>query len=135
MQAAVRPPFAAGVALVGASVIAASAVTPLPEIHLPDVNLPAIHVADVNLAAVANPLEVYAQVFQTALANVDTLVENTVPGQLLNQLLANQVSSAATLLSGLQTAGGNILAATALRCPRCWRPQSASSPQATSRAR
>ena len=75
MQAAAvrRPHFAAGVAFVGASVIAAAAVTPMPEIHLPDVQLPSIHAADVNLAALANPLEVYAQVFQTALTNTNTL--------------------------------------------------------------
>jgi len=113
MQAAAvrRPHFAAGVAFVGASVIAAAAVTPMPEIHLPDVSLPSIHAAEVNLAALANPLEVYAQVFQTALANTNTLVQNTVPGQLLNQILQNQVSSAATLLGGLSTAGGGIAAA------------------------
>ena len=112
MQAAVRRPHvAAGVAFVGASVIAAAAVTPMPEIHLPDVQLPSIHVAEVNLAALANPLEVYAQVFQTALTNTNTLIENTVPGQLLNQILQNQVGSAATLLSGLSTAGGGIAAA------------------------
>ncbi|OPX11359.1 hypothetical protein [Mycobacterium sp. AT1] len=112
MQAAVRRPhFAAGVALVGASVIAAAAVTPMPEIHLPDVSLPSIHAAEVDLAALANPLEVYAQVFQTALANTNTLIQNTVPGQLLNQILQNQVSSAATLLNGLSTTGGGIAAA------------------------
>ena len=112
MQAAVRRPhFAAGVAFVGASVIAAAAVTPMPEIHLPDVQLPSIHVAEVNLAALANPIDLYAQVFQTALTNTNTLIENTVPGQLLNQILQNQVRSAASLLSGLSTAGGGIAAA------------------------
>jgi hypothetical protein len=112
MQAAVRRPhFAAGVAFVGASVIAAAAVTPMPEIHLPDVQLPSIHVADVDLAALANPIELYTQVFQTALANTNTLIENTVPGQLLNQILQNQVRSGAALLSGLSTAGGGIAAA------------------------
>src|SRR6478609_4209125 len=118
MQAAVRPPFAAGVALVGASVIAASAIAPLPEVHLPHVHLPAIHMADVNLAAAVNPLEVYAQVFQSALANVGTLAENAVPGQLLQQLLANQLSSAATLGSALQTTGGNIAGAITTQVPQ-----------------
>lgn len=112
MQAAVRRPhFAAGVAFVGASVIAAAAVTPMPEIHLPDVQLPSIHVAEVDLAALANPIDLYAKVFQTALANTNTLIENTVPGQLLNQILQNQVRSGAALLSGLSTAGGGIAAA------------------------
>ena len=118
MQAAVRPPFAAGVALVGASVIAASAIAPLTEVHLPHVHLPAIHMADVNLAAAVNPLEMYAQVFQNALANVGTLAENAVPGQLLQQLLANQLSSAATLGSALQTTGGNILGAITTQVPQ-----------------
>ncbi|TPG34889.1 hypothetical protein [Mycolicibacterium hodleri] len=114
MQVAVRRPhFATGVALVGASVIAASAVTPIPDIHLPEIQLPSIHVADVRLAALANPLDTYAQVFHTALAGANTLIENTVPGQLLAQLLANQLSSGATLLNGLASTAGGVAAATA----------------------
>ncbi|MEU0498485.1 hypothetical protein [Mycobacterium sp. NPDC006124] len=113
MQAAVRRPnLSAGVALVGASVIAAAAaVTPMPEIHLPDIALPSVHATTVDLAALANPLDAYAQVFQTALANTNTLVQNTIPGQLLNQILQNQVGSAASLLNGLSSAGGGIAAA------------------------
>ena len=114
MQVAVRRPhFATGVALVGASVIAASTVTPIPDIHLPEIQFPSIHVADVRLAALANPLDTYAQVFHTALAGANTLIENTVPGQLLSQLLANQLSSGATLLNGLASTAGGVAAATA----------------------
>jgi hypothetical protein len=106
--AARRPYLAAGVALVGASVIAASSVSPLPDVHLPEVHLPAISAAKVNLAALANPLEVYAQVFQTALANLGQLADDAVPGQLLHQIVANQLSSAGTLGAGLATTGQDI---------------------------
>lgn len=114
MQVAVRPSFtAAGVALVGASVFAASAISPMPDIHLPSVSLPAMHSVEVGLAALANPLETYAKVFQDAVANVNTLAANTVPFQVLNQIIANQIASATTLVDGLQTTGGAIADAVA----------------------
>jgi hypothetical protein len=107
--AARRPSFAAGVALVGASAIIASAVTPTPDIHLPNIEIPAaVHAANVQLAALANPLEVYAKVFQTAFDNINTLAQNTVPGQLLGQLITNQITSGTALFNGLATAGGGI---------------------------
>ena len=73
MQVASRPRFAAGVALVGASVVVASTVSPVRDIHLPDIHLPAIRTAEINLAAAVNPLEVYVQVLQNAVAGADTL--------------------------------------------------------------
>jgi hypothetical protein len=118
MQVAVRPHVTAGVALVGASLIAASTISPTPDIHLPEVHLPAIHTANVHLAALVNPLEVYAQVFQDALANAGTLAENALPGQLLKQLIANQVSSAATLAAALQTTGGDVATALTTQVPQ-----------------
>ncbi|WP_029113607.1 hypothetical protein [Mycobacterium sp. URHB0044] len=118
MQVAVRPHVTAGVALVGASLIAASTISPMPDIHLPEVHLPAIHTANVHLAALVNPLEVYAQVFQDALANAGTLADNALPGQLLKQLIANQVSSAATLAAAVQTTGGDIATALTTQVPQ-----------------
>lgn len=104
MQVAARPRFAAGVALVGASLVVASTVTPVPDIHLPDVHLPAIRTAEVHLAAAVNPLELYSQVLQTALANVGTLAENAQPGVLIKQLLANGLNTVTTVGGGVATA-------------------------------
>jgi hypothetical protein len=104
MQVAARPRFAAGVALVGASLVVASTVTPVPDIHLPDVHLPAIRTAEVDLAAAVNPLELYSQVLQSALANVSTLAENAEPGVLIKQLLANALNTATTVGGGVASA-------------------------------
>ena len=73
--------------------------------HLPAVQLPSVHVADVSPAALTSPLEVYGQIFQDALASVGTLAENTRPGQVLEQFLANQISSAGALAGGLLDTG------------------------------
>lgn len=104
MQVAVRPRLTAGVALVGASLFVASTVTPVPDIHLPDMHLPALRTAEVGLAAAVNPLEVYAQVLQTALANAGALAANAKPGQVLEQLLANGLNNATTVGGGLASA-------------------------------
>lgn len=104
MQVAVRPRLTAGVALVGASLVVASTVAPVPDIHLPDMHLPALRTAEVGLAAAVNPLEVYAQVLQTALANAGALAANAKPGQVLEQLLANGLNNVTTVGGGLATA-------------------------------
>lgn len=104
MQVAVRPRLTAGVALVGASLVVASTVAPVPDIHLPEMHLPALRTAEVGLAAAVNPLEVYAQVLQTALANAGALAANAKPGQVLEQLLANGLANVTTVGGGLATA-------------------------------
>jgi hypothetical protein len=104
MQVASRPRFTTGAALVGASLVVASTVSPAPDIHLPDLHLPAIRTAEVDLAAAVNPLEIYSQVLQSALANVGTLAENAQPGVLLNQLLANGLNTVTTVGGGVATA-------------------------------
>jgi hypothetical protein len=104
MQVAVRPRLTAGVALVGASLVVASTVAPVPDIHLPDMHLPALRTAEVGLAAAVNPLEVYAQVLQTALANAGVLAANAKPGQVLEQLLANGLNNVTTVGGGVATA-------------------------------
>lgn len=108
MQLAARPYLTAGVALAGASVIAASSVTPLPDIHLPDIHLPAISTANVHLTTLENPLEAYAQVLQNLFANVGTLASTARPGQVLQQILANQLGGATGLGAALQTTGGDL---------------------------
>lgn len=103
MHVAVRPQLAAGVALVGASVIAASSVAPLPDAHLPEL-LPAIRTAEVNLAAAVNPLAIYSQVLQDALANVSELAANAQPGEVLKAILGNQISNLTSLGGDVATA-------------------------------
>ena len=108
MQVAVRPRLTAGVALVGASLVVASTVAPVPDVHLPELHLPSIRTAEVDLAAAVNPLEVYSKVLQDALANIGTLTENTHPGQVLSQVLANQLGGVATIGTALGASGGAI---------------------------
>lgn len=118
MQAAVRRPhLTAGVALVGAGLIAVSTVSPVPNIHLSDVHLPSIRAIDVGLTAAVNPLDVYGKVIQDALANAGTLAENAKPGQVLAQILANQMGSAGALGEALQQAGGTIANALTTQVP------------------
>ena len=59
MQRAVRSSVTAGVALLGAGVIAASPIAP----PVPDIHLPAIHVDATALAAAVSPIDTYQQVF------------------------------------------------------------------------
>lgn len=65
MFAAVRPCLSAGVALVGASVIAVAPISPPPV--KTTVASPAV-----QLAAIPSPLQLYPQVLETTLANVDS---------------------------------------------------------------
>ena len=95
MQVASRPRLNAGIALVGASVIAVCPLAPpLPDIHLPN---PAHVVASVELAAAsAAAPPSYAQVIQEAVANAQALLTtfaaNPTPcpptGSNLEQILA-----------------------------------------------
>jgi hypothetical protein len=72
MHAALRPYATAGVALVGASVIAVSPVAPpVPDIQ--EATTRAVSSAQVELAALANPIEEWSKVFQTAFANATEL--------------------------------------------------------------
>jgi hypothetical protein len=108
MQVASRPRFTAGVAAVGASLVVASTVAPVPDIHLPVVHLPSIRTAEVNLAAAVNPLAIYSQVLHDALTNATTLMQSADPGLVLKQILANQSSSIGGLGAALGATGGSI---------------------------
>src|SRR5258705_4662170 len=117
MQVASRPRFTAGVAAVGASLVVASTVAPVPGIHLPVVHLPSIRTAEVNLAAAVNPLAIYSQVLHDALTNATTLMQSADPGLVLKQILANQSSSIGGLGAALGATGGAI-APTLTQVPR-----------------
>jgi hypothetical protein len=104
MQVVSRPRFTTGVALIGASLVVASTVAPVGDVHLPDLHLPAVRTMDVDLAAAVNPLAIYSQVLHDALANVSTLAENAKPGQVLAAILSNQLDNLTTVGSGLGAA-------------------------------
>ncbi|WP_273733175.1 hypothetical protein [Mycolicibacterium septicum] len=87
MHAGVRPYLSAGIALVGAGVIATAPVNPPPQIHSGGVQL---------AAAVENPAEVFAPVFEFSQEVIAGLIaaELSDPAPILNQLLMNQIATA-----------------------------------------
>ena len=106
MEIAVRPHIVAGVALLGAGVIAVSPMAP----PVPDIHLPSISTAANNLVALTSPLQLgdaYNQVLQAAIANIQGLIQNVAddPTPILSQMVANQAASLSTLASALQTTG------------------------------
>lgn len=91
MHVAVRPYLATGVALLGAASIAVAPVQPSnPLLSVPA--LPAVSSAAFTLTAQANPIALWASVFNDAIANVGVLGENVLadPAPALRQLLKNQ---------------------------------------------
>lgn len=103
MNAAVRPYATAGVALLGASVIAISPLTPaMPEIHSMQRTVSSV---GVQLSAAVNPIENWVQVFQKSAANLGAIGQQIAasPAPILSQIVANQIAS----LKTLQTAFNN----------------------------
>ncbi|MCV7066926.1 hypothetical protein H7H51_16580 [Mycolicibacterium farcinogenes] len=102
MQLAARSYLTAGVALVGAGAIAVSPLAP----PAPDVQIPAIDAssAAVNLTAAANPLQLWADVFEAAFQNIGGLGEQVLadPAPILTQIIANQLHSANVLGAATQ---------------------------------
>ncbi|OYN80395.1 hypothetical protein [Mycolicibacterium sphagni] len=100
MNAAIRPYTTAGVALVGASVIAISPLAPpMPDVHAMQRTVSSV---GVELSATVNPIENWIQVFQTSAANLGAIGQQIVdsPAPILSQIVANQIAS----LKALQTA-------------------------------
>lgn len=103
MNAAVRPYATAGVALVGASVIAISPLAPpISDVHTLQRSVSSV---SVELSAAINPIENWVQVFQKSAANLGALGQQFAadPAPILSQVLANQLAS----LKALQTAYTN----------------------------
>ena len=99
MHATVRPYATAGVALVGAGVIAVGTTAPpLPDIHFPGLGL-ARH-ASVELAALVDPITAYTQLFTNTFANLSALggeiLANPTP---ILQRIATNTAGNATILS------------------------------------
>jgi hypothetical protein len=123
MQVASRPRLNAGIAVVGASVIAVCPLAP----QMPDVHLPSIQSAAVELAAsmsamasapVANPIEQWTQVVQAAVANLGAIGQTLAksPDPILQQIQANQSADAA-ILNKAGTAASTALTTAAQALP------------------
>ncbi|WP_454788045.1 hypothetical protein [Mycolicibacterium lutetiense] len=106
LNLALRPYATAGIALVGASVIAAAPLAPPPEVHLPALSSQ----ASVELSAFTNPLDTWASVLAATLTDVGALgqaiAEN--PAPILRQVIANQMAHATRLAGIGQTVATNI---------------------------
>ncbi|SBS78675.1 conserved exported hypothetical protein [uncultured Mycobacterium sp.] len=100
MNAAVRPYATAGVALLGASVIAISPLAPpMPAGQAMQRTVSSV---SVELSAAVNPIENWVQVFQKSAANLGAIGQQIAasPAPILSQIVANQIAS----LKALQTA-------------------------------
>jgi hypothetical protein len=98
----------AGVALVGAGVIALTPVAaPSAAVHVPA--LPSA--ATIELTAFTNPLETWASVATASFANLNNLgqVVTDNPFPILRQVIANQVANATKLAGIAQTVGTNFV--------------------------
>ncbi|WP_179469965.1 hypothetical protein [Mycolicibacterium vinylchloridicum] len=108
MNAAVRPYATAGVALVGASVIAISPLAP----PLPDTQAMqrAVSSVSVELSAAVNPIENWIQVFQTSAANLGAIGQQIAdsPAPILSQIVANQMAAFEDLKTRLDSSAGTV---------------------------
>lgn len=108
MNTAVRPYAAAGVALLGASVIAMSPVTPvMPDVHAMQRSVSSV---GVQLSAAVNPIENWIQVFQKSAANLGAIGQQIVdsPAPILSQIVANQIASLKTLQTALNSSATTV---------------------------
>jgi hypothetical protein len=118
MQVASSPRLNAGIAVVGASVIAVCPLAP----QMPDVHLPSVRSAAVELAALAspvvNPIDQWTQVVQAAITNLGALGQQLAadPDPILQQILANQSANAA-ILDKAGAAAGTALTTAAQALP------------------
>ena len=105
-SAVTRPYLNAGVALVGASVIAVAPLAPAP----PHISLPSVQQAEVALAAAVNPIEAYLDLVNNTVGNLSSLGQTLLanPAPILQQLLKNNFATATDLLAALQTSGGQL---------------------------
>jgi hypothetical protein len=109
MQLAARSSVGAGVALVGAAVIAVQPVAPM----LPDISVPGIHAAQVELAALANPADQWAQVIGTAIDNLGQLGQQVLadPAPVIQKIINNQLANSAVLGKAIDQASTAIATA------------------------
>ncbi|TDO08838.1 hypothetical protein EV580_4868 [Mycobacterium sp. BK086] len=108
MNVAVRPYATAGVALVGASVIAVSPLAP----PMPNVQAVqrAVSSVGVELSASVNPIENWIQVFQTSVANLGAIGQQIAdsPAPILQQIVTNQIAAFEDLKTRFDNNAGTI---------------------------
>lgn len=97
MLTAVRPCLSAGIALVGASVITVSPISPPPTASV-------VASPVVQLAAIPSPLQLYPQVLETTLANVDAQFEDyfSEPFPIIGATLENYAQAFEDAVTALQ---------------------------------
>ncbi len=108
MNAAVRPYATAGVALVGASVIAISPLAPpMPDVHALQRSVSSV---SVELSAAVNPIENWVQVFQKSAANLGAIGQqiSASPAPILSQIVANQIAAFEDLKTRLDSNAGTL---------------------------
>src|SRR5271157_4012228 len=99
MHTTVRPYATAGVALVGAGVIAVSPMAPpLPDIHVPHVS------AAVELTQFVNPITEWISVLTTAAANTVALAQRAAEFPIAAAVISNGFAYTTALASDLQMA-------------------------------
>lgn len=98
MHLALRPYVTAGIALVGASVIAVAPIAPHPGVPLPTVHL---------TAAIDNPIEVFAPVVGAAGTWLTNTIQSEIanPFPILHQILTNQITTAGQVLQAINAGG------------------------------
>jgi hypothetical protein len=122
MQVASRPRLNAGIALVGASVVAVCPLAPqMPDVHLPSVQSAAVELAALSnaiAAPVVSPIEQWTQVVQAAITNLGALGQQLAadPAPILQQILANQ-SADGVILGNASAAASTALTTAAQALP------------------
>jgi hypothetical protein len=122
MQVASRPRLNAGIAVVGASVIAVCPLAPqMPDVHLPSVQSAAVELASTVsaiAAPVVNPIEQWTQVVQAAITNLGAIGQTLAkdPAPILQQILANQ-SADGVILGNASAAASTALTTAAQALP------------------
>ena len=104
MQTALRPYTTAGVALVGASVIAISPVA------APTAAIEKVRDTAVELSALVNPIEAFGPVFEATVADLQALGEviGANPTPILSQILVNQINGVGNIGAALEAQIGVI---------------------------
>ncbi|MCV7343784.1 hypothetical protein [Mycolicibacterium rhodesiae] len=108
MNAAVRPYATAGVALVGASVIAISPLAPpMPDAQALQRSMSSV---SVELSAAVNPIENWVQVFQKSAANLGAIGQQIAasPAPILKQIVVNQMAAFEDLKTRFDSNAGTV---------------------------
>lgn len=110
MQLALRPFTTAGIALVGAGVIAVSPLAPQPVATSATTTMSAASVALTASSTFVDPIARWAEVFATTQTNVGKLVDaaSADPFPVLNQIIENQARYANTIGTALSSAADGL---------------------------